>query len=206
MQAFIFVNGEASSPRYYRRHLNSVRKGDDLIICADGGYRIADSLSLTPNLLIGDLDSVEDIHPESTRIIRYPREKDSSDFELALRKAEGLKPERVYVYGALGGRPDHLLVNLVLLAHARVPVIFQEESAECRNVPGEVVLEGYRNSICSLVPLDTCVVSNRGFKYPLDRETIGPSGRGLSNLVVEEVAAVTRIRGTLVLMLLPGRS
>ncbi len=205
MQAFIFVNGEASSPRYYRRHLNSVRRDEDLVICADGGYRIADSLSITPNLLIGDLDSVADIHPESTRIIRYPREKDSSDFELALRKAESLKPERIYVYGALGGRPDHLLANLVLMAHAEVPVIFREESAECRNVPGEVVLEGYRGSICSLIPFAACVVSNKGFKYPLDRETLGPSSRGLSNVVVEDVASVTRMQGALVLILLPGR-
>ncbi len=61
-------------------------KPDDFVICADGGYNYAVKFNITPDCIIGDMDSVKtDISGKETMV--YPREKDYTDGELAVRLA-----------------------------------------------------------------------------------------------------------------------
>jgi thiamine pyrophosphokinase len=202
MQAFIFVNGQASPPGFYLDHLAGNRRKDDVVICADGGYRIASAIGVIPDYIIGDMDSLSEVPAVSAEVIRYGKEKDFSDFELALRKARELEPERVYVYGALGGRVDHILTNFLVLWRAGCPTVFVEEREECYSLRGTLVLEGSRGKTCSLIPLEPCRVSTRGFKYPLAGETLGPSSRGLSNVIESDSAVVEVNEGTLIVVLI----
>jgi len=50
----IFANGDLPNPEKARALIHA----DDLIIAADGGTRHALALGLTPNVIIGDLDSL----------------------------------------------------------------------------------------------------------------------------------------------------
>ena len=77
-------------------------------------------LGLQPHMLIGDLDSVtlEDVHRLETAgcaVIKFPAEKDETDFELALDWAVRQDLHEIVVVGALGGRLDQTLANLFLL-------------------------------------------------------------------------------------------
>jgi thiamine pyrophosphokinase len=205
MKVFMFLNGGLSDPRFYLEHYTRTRLEGDFIICADGGYEVASRLGITPHLIVGDLDSLgEKELPERVRVLRHPPVKDRSDFEIALAEAKKLRPERITVYGALGGRADHELINLLVLAHAGLPAVFVEQGAEAHNVVGELVLEGKEGWTCSLAAVGgPCRgVQTRGLLYPLRGEMLAPSSRGLSNMVTEESAGILVKKGRLLALLI----
>ncbi len=85
-------------------------------IAADAGFLAMQKAGVTPDLLIGDFDSLGNDLPAGIPVIRLPVEKDVTDTDAAA--AEGIKrgcTDFVF-YGVLGGRPDHSLANLSLLA------------------------------------------------------------------------------------------
>lgn len=205
MRAFIFLGGGESTHRFYSRHIEKTKKPGDVVICADGGYRVASSLDIRPDLVIGDLDSVseQDIQ-RGIEIIRYPQEKDFSDFELALDRAIDSKAGHIFVYGGLGGRPDHQIVNIVLLAHSPVPMTFVEEHTLLFNVLKDWKIMGKKGCTCTLLTLwPACrVVDMHGFRYNLKNEDLIPSSRGLSNVIEEDEAYITVSQGSLIAIVL----
>ena len=92
---------------------------DDMIIAADGGYDNLIRHGYTPDILIGDLDSIESEIPEGTRLIRYPKEKDETDMFLAYEAGVKLGYAEFVMLGATGGRLDHTYANISLLLYAK---------------------------------------------------------------------------------------
>lgn len=86
----------------------------DLVIAADGGVKVVSERNITPNLVIGDFDSLgycpEELHP-----IVLPCEKDDTDMLSAVR--QGLKRgySTFILYGGMGGREDHTIANIQVL-------------------------------------------------------------------------------------------
>ena len=197
MQAIVFANGELGTYTPVSACLGQV----DLIICADGGTRHALALGLVPDVVIGDLDSMEDgarqrVERFGTRVIAYPRAKDETDLELALLYAVEQGATEIVVWGAQGGRIDHELGNLLLLAHPRLSGV--DVRICCGNqqvllVRDRVVLEGQVGDLLSLLPIggDAHGVSSSGLEYALEDETLwfGPA-RGVSNVFVSSTACV----------------
>ena len=89
----------------------------DTVIAADGGWRICQGEGITPDLLLGDFDSLDSV-PDFPHIHRVPVEKDDTDTMLAVK--EGLqRGETVFhIYGGMGGsRTDHTIANLQTLLY-----------------------------------------------------------------------------------------
>lgn len=90
---------------------------DDLVLAADGGYRALYSLGYTPDLLLGDFDSLGDLPlPADLPVLRFPVRKDDTDTGLALRHGLDLGFRDFALYGCAGGRVDHLLANFQSMA------------------------------------------------------------------------------------------
>ena len=109
----IFVNGELPDLEAARALL----KEDDYLIAADGGANHLMKMDILPDVLIGDLDSVDEdtlfeLTSADIKIEQYPEDKDETDLELALRYAIESRPSAILIVGALGGR---------LVAHGVVP-------------------------------------------------------------------------------------
>lgn len=186
----------------------AVLQPDDTLIAVDGGARHLERLGLRPHILVGDLDSLADDEVQAferagTEIRRFPRQKDETDLELALREAHAGGCHEIIVMAALGGRMDQALGNLYLLLQpafvtanarlddGRVEVFWVRHKAVVRGQPGDTV---------SLLPLLGQVegVVTRGLRYPLHGETLYPEHtRGISNELVETEATVALARGTL---------
>lgn len=87
------------------------RQEGDLVLCADGGYRAAMLHGITPDLTIGDFDSMPVTQVAGERI-QLPTHKDDTD--LAVCIAEGRKRgyREFVAAGCLGGRFDHTFAAL----------------------------------------------------------------------------------------------
>jgi len=104
----------------YERAKSFLQPGDFFIFC-DDGLRHAESLGVTPSLIVGDFDScdAELLSKWSNRceIIRLPREKDDTDTLFAVKLAVERGYSDFILLGAMGGRFDHALGNVSILLY-----------------------------------------------------------------------------------------
>ena len=204
MKTYIFLNSSNPDREFYSKHLSATKKDGDIIICVNGGFLMARSLGITPDYVIGDLDSIErEMVTGEFQVIQFPEEKDFSDFELGLQTALKMKTEKIFVYGALGGRKDHEIINIIIMAHCKIPVVFIERETEIHNIIYEIKLPVTRGCICSLVSFGgPCLVKEmRGFKYLLKNEFLEPYSRGLSNIASDEEIYVKGGEGNLIIII-----
>lgn len=99
--------------------LRELPEKEDFVIAADAGYQTCRRAGITPDLLLGDFDSMK--QPENfANIFRVPVEKDDTDTMLAVREGLQRGCDTFYFYGATGGkRLDHTLANLQTLLWLR---------------------------------------------------------------------------------------
>lgn len=204
--AVIFANGAFHPPALGRPWLPDGAR----LIAADGGARHLDELGLTPDVLIGDFDSLsaQDVEAHEARgaeVIRFPPRKDATDLELAVQHALAGGAEELIILGAVGGRWDQSLANLLMpnlpdLAAVSVRFIDGAQEAIVLRGGGQVKLEGQPGDIVSLIPLDGRArgVTTEGLEYPLqDGELAFGSSRGVSNVLLREEATVSMVSGSL---------
>jgi thiamine pyrophosphokinase len=179
------------------------------VIAADSGLDHALALGVAVDVLIGDLDSVSVVGRRSAtaagvEVIEHPTAKAETDLELALRLALRAAPRRITVVGGHGGRLDHLLANVWLLAGpALAPVELRAllGPALLTVVRSRAVLHGRVGELVSLLPAHGSAggVTTEGLRYPLADEPLAAgSPRGVSNEFLEVEAVVALRSGTLV--------
>jgi thiamine pyrophosphokinase len=192
----------------------AVANAADLLVAADGGARWLASLGLRPDLVVGDLDSldrpeIERLQESGTRFVPHPAEKDASDTELAVEAAITAGADRIVLLGAVGGsRLDHELANVMLLvdpAFAAADVRLQRGTMLARGIGGNRILaiEAGAGETVTLLPLggDAIGVSTRGLRYALHGETLAMGrSRGLSNVVMGQPASVSIRVGSLLVI------
>ncbi|HFU4209429.1 TPA: thiamine diphosphokinase [Streptococcus suis] len=153
----------------------------DLYVGVDAGsLRLLDH-SLPLDWAIGDFDSVTSeelgrIKDQAGRFLQAPAEKDDTDLELALKEIFKAYPQaQVRIYGALGGRMDHMIANLFLVAEPDLaPYMEQIELVDSQNVVRFRPAGQHRLSpiagmkYISFIPSDQSRLTIRHAKYPLD--------------------------------------
>jgi len=193
----------------------------DLVVAADGGALGARTLGLVPDLVVGDGDSLGEaglalLRADGIRIELAPADKDESDTELAIRACLARDADAIAIVGGFGGRLDHTLANIWLLALrdvAECAISLLDEStrvtlvrADRSGPPVRRPLPGRARDIVSLIPLGAVEgVTTVGLRYPLRDEPLpaGPS-RGLSNVRERDDAAVTIRHGLLLVVETPA--
>jgi thiamine pyrophosphokinase len=136
------------------------------------------------------------------QVLRYPPEKDETDFELALDHAIRQGCKQILVFGALGGRTDHLMANILLpLVYVdKAHIILFRGSEELTYINSREVIHGNPGEKLSLLPLvgDASGIHTTGLRYPLESETLmfGKS-RGISNELIDSEATITVSSGVL---------
>ena len=207
MRSIIFANGEFQTP------IQPVEiQKEDLVIAADGGSRHCLSLDIKPAVLIGDLDSIDqellkDWQKTGVEIIQHPEDKNETDLELALLLAQERGAKEILVYGAVGGRLDMTLGNLIMLAHPRlipqITLICGNEEVHLLHAKESLSLSGKPGEIVSLIPMKpgTSIVSTNGLLYPLNNDALKFGyTRGISNQLVKKQATINLDFGLLVII------
>lgn len=206
---FVIAGGSLGSHDFFRAQ--AALFCPDKLVCADGGARHLKNMGLTPQVIIGDMDSLT---PEilahfmerGSRIRRHPGEKKETDTQLALEYAWQLLPREVRIYGGMGGRIDHTLANISLLAagaNKGVPTKLVDEWCEVSVITKSTAIEGLIGQTVSLLPLASPAagIDLKGFAYPLDggRMELG-APYGISNLLAADRAVVSIATGSLLLV------
>ncbi len=211
MKALIFANGKLENSSELLR----ISKTADFIVAADGGANHCHRLNITPDVLLGDLDSIRPnvlahYKTEDIEIRKYPTRKDATDLELALELVLTKGAQSVLLLGALGGRWDMSLANITLAARKKytamqisllahdccIHILHSGKPFTVKGIPGQTV---------SFTPLngDVYELTLTGFEYPLEKNTI-PFGStlGISNVLSANSGSVSFKRGTLLCTLL----
>jgi thiamine pyrophosphokinase len=176
----------------------------DLVIAADSGLRTALRWGHTPSLVVGDLDSVNDVELQSVgNVQRFPPEKDATDFELAVDAALSAHATSITVVGSMYGRADHAISVMLGLASGYLKDIsvdaFVDESY-VQVVRSAARFSKINGTTVSLVPAhgEVSGVTTDGLRYPLvDATLFAGSTRPISNELTGEVAAVSIASGAL---------
>ena len=177
----------------------------DTVIAADGGVAHVRSLGITPDVILGDFDSLGYV-PEGANV--FPVEKDDTDAMLAVRKGLAMGCREFLLYGCLDGpRPDHTIANLQLLQYladhgAQGTLVGLTHMATVVK-DGSLTFPGSPKGIFSVFCLgpDAEGVTIRGAQYSLENGCLTAGfPLGVSNHFLEAEASVTVTAGSLTVL------
>ncbi len=210
MKIVVFANG----PFTARECAKNMCGQAELIIAVDGGIRHCEALDIRPDILLGDLDSapadcVARASGSKVTLLRYPGDKDKTDLELALDLACSRGATTVSLFGALGGRWDMSLANLLLPAGPtyecmRISLYGDRTRIDLLRCNDRLNLSATPDSRVSLIPINGPAegITLTGFKYPLTDHTISfGSTLGISNVLLDGTGSIVMEKGTLLCFL-----
>ena len=206
----IALNGELKGNKEEYKKL--IGGKDVLLVAADGGALLLESIGFLPDVIIGDFDSLTEAQYQryekmGAKIIKYPVEKDETDGELALQYCKGRSLDNIIILGFAGGRLDQQLANIFLLEYAfrnGMTAFIREPGLEIGIIEKEKIFFQKIGARFSLIPLDEKVsgVTIRGCKYSLETESLlRYKTRGISNIIEQEKAVITVEKGLLLYVL-----
>lgn len=180
----------------------------DFIIAADGGYAHLEGIGRRADLVVGDFDSLG-YKPTGVRKAAYSPYKDKSDMEIALDHARKRGCECLVVFGALGGRLDHALANLQVMAKAsedgmRVHAIGATEEVRFVTGPDMIELEARPCGTLSVFSMSDRAegLFERGLEWELDGVELTPrTSLGLSNEFKGEPVLIGLESGTIAVVI-----
>lgn len=179
---------------------------DDLVIAADGGYSWLQEQGIVPGLVVGDFDSLS-APPERPNVVRLPKEKDETDTMAALHMGLERGYGRFRLYSGTGGRFDHTLANLQLLAwlarRGRQGFLYARGWTATAVTDGSVSFPaGERGTISVFSQSDVSTgVYLEGLKYPLtDAALTNDFALGVSNEFTGSPARIAVGKGTLLVV------
>lgn len=154
----------------------------DYIISTDGGYNKCNKC----DLVVGDMDSV--VGDISVEKIEFNKDKDLTDGEIAVNIMIEKGVSKVNIYGLNGGRLDHILGNIGLMAQLVRKGI--ECICYCNDFTGYFInsparIKVAKNSIVSLAQYSDKlhIISYTGVKWELNNfDSDKASSRCLSNV------------------------
>lgn len=213
--ALVVANGRINN---YHLTLRRLKKeygftDDSIVLAVDGGVKNCINMRIFPDLIIGDMDSVNiklmeklNSNKKEIKFINASTHKDESDTQLAVDYLIKQGFKKIIIVGALGDRIDHTFANLVLLAspeydNTDIRIIDEETEISVIKKSSEINGEkGKRVSLFSLSPY-THFTATKGLKYRLKNEKLMFSPvRGLSNEFTDDTASIKIKKGVLLIV------
>lgn len=198
MKSLIIANGSISNYDFYKDIIDQY----DCIICADGASNHAYNMNINPDIIIGDLDSIDDkvkkhFIDKNIRFNEFPSKKDKTDTEICIDYAIHIGSKEIDFIGVLGTRMDHSLANINLLyslLKRGIKASIINENNEIHITDDKIQIAGNKGDIVSVIPIhsDVLGVTLKGLEYPLENFDLGfATSRGISNILVDDKCEVS---------------
>jgi len=196
----IVANGEHPGPP---QHWNRIKRAKPLI-CTDGAANWLVEKNITPDIIIGDMDSLDKeikgrLEQES---IHHVPSQQNTDLEKALIYALEEGYTAATILGATGKREDQTLANFYLLAKYadRLQIQLLTNYATIQPVTDALTTRVEPGQTISLLPVETATgVTTQGLEYSLENETLAIGTRGVSNRATGNEITVSLKSGILLL-------
>lgn len=186
----------------------------DFVIACDYGYKYCEEFGITPDLIVGDFDSYpnseENISQKSDKIkiLKFQKEKDDTDTMIAIKYAIENEIKDIVIYGAFGGRLDHMYANIQSAVYA------VEHDSKCMIIDENNILYVIKNNKITINKKENYSISifshtnksfgvnSKGLKYQLEDFTLENSFPiGVSNEFLTDFAEISVKKGTLIIIL-----
>jgi thiamine pyrophosphokinase len=205
--AFIFINSKIRKDFIKRIAI----KQDDLLIGVDGGAKNIMEMGRLPDIVLGDFDSLNDsvfgqLLQKKVPLIKYPKDKDFTDSQIALDFVLQQKVKKVIFIGLSGTRLDHIVTNLLFASHPKYKILdisFWDFQQKIYFIRKYVRFHGQKNDIVSLIPLlnDVSGITTSGLKYSLQKAVLYfGNSRGISNLMTDKTVEISIKSGLLMII------
>lgn len=175
------------------------------IIAADSGYLAVNRNSLTPDLILGDFDSLNE-KPNCGEIITAPAEKDDTDTMLAVKTALDRGYSDITIAGSIGGRLDHTYANIQTLAYILENggfgrLIGSNDTVELLKA-GEYTYERRDNMYLSLFSYsESAVLTTTGTKYNVTGYKLDNTfPLGVSNEIIRDKCSISVHEGQILVI------
>ena len=127
---------------------------------------------------LGDFDSVSDdeynlIKKHSKEIIKLNPIKDDTDLEHALKYIKEKGYDTLDIYGSIGGRQDHNLLNLKLIYLSDLNITAYSDKDKIFNLKkGRHVINKNGYTYLSLFTFENCLINLTGTFYPIETKLV----------------------------------
>lgn len=177
-----------------------------IVICADGGAKVAFETGIDPDVLIGDFDSIDQellLHytGSDTELVRLEKEKDLTDGEAAVIEClkRGCTEITICAPGFMS-ETDHLLGNILLMnKYPNCRLVNEHESMFIAS-ESKIKLFKNRGEEVSIVPLEKSEMILDGFKYSGKMSVNLGDTLTLRNLLLDDIAEISLLQGKLLII------
>ena len=180
------------------------QNNDFYIGIEDGAYEIIKH-GYKLDVAIGDFDTTthyDEICAKASNLIKYPKEKDEIDLELALMYILKNDPDQeIYIYNATQGRIDHELITIKLLVkYSNLNIHLINDSEEVIYLTNDYTIST-PNIRFSLIPFSNCSLEISGAKYNLSKTDLSiVDNFTSSNQTLSEGAVIKIYNGGIILI------
>jgi thiamine pyrophosphokinase len=201
----IFLNGDLPRTRVAQNYI----KNDTFILCADGGSNNISKYRITPNVILGDMDSIKpsklkEFHKKNVEIIKV-EEQETTDFEKCLIYCLKINFNKIFVFGGSSPRADHTLNNYSILKryYKKINITMIDDIFEISFINHSIKFNYAKGKLVSLLPLPKATnVKTKGLKYPLNDEDLEFGTReGTLNESTSKSVSVSFDKGSLLIFI-----
>lgn len=206
MRVIIVGGGDPSSKELLNQYINE----ESIIIAADGGANVLLKHEIHPDYLLGDFDSIDEkAYAETSnrsKTIRFPKEKDYTDSQIAFNKAIELGATEIIFLGCTGKRIDHFFANLCILYEGlkkSVDCRIVDEYNEIYIIDKPTDIFGKKGDVFSLFSYieDTYDLTIEGVKYRLKNFNLSQGDNlTVSNEFIEDKVSIIFSKGCLIVV------
>lgn len=191
----LFLNGEKPKKipdlKYY-----------DWVVCTDGAFHFLADAQITPDLIMGDFDSIDAL-PSDIAHIHTP-DQNFTDFEKALIHIINQGHSAIDVFAANGLEQDHFLGNLTtaLKYKKKIKIVFYDDNQTYYFINKHTVVNGVLGKTVSLFPFPKATnVYSKGLMYALEGNTLNMKKNkvGTRNKAIESKIEIHFEKGHLLL-------
>ena len=183
--AVLVANGEKPVSNYAKQLIKEI----NLKICVDSNLSIFRELDIEPDVIIGDMDTVEINTASSKSTIVVVEDQNKTDLEKSFNYCIAENIKNIYIIGATGERDDHNLANILIAQQysdiLNIEIVTNYFQIFFVNGSKEILEKKHRNlSMISLIADNRITTS--GLEYNLSDQKLNSFSHGISNQIISD--------------------